>query len=231
MSTFLTTTPLSIINLHLLRRDFFDGISLLLQDEDGTPVNLNDVVVCSSVWKKTSDTSYTKIVHINIEEQEPLSAGRIRLWLTSSQTGTIWDNYDQPFSTGGIFFPNTYAQEQGSLPLSMFWDVRIEQEQELSDLISVASGVFISQINHGLASTERVVFSGTTESSINYDGTSSTVYSGLTDISYQAPYTFTVPTLTGVTDAAIGGSVYRLKQDTVVAGGVIVGNTLSNCFP
>jgi hypothetical protein len=231
MSTFLTTTPLSIINLHLLRRDFFDGISLLLQDEDGTPVNLNDVVVCSSVWKKTSDTSYTKIVDINVEEQEPLSAGRIRLWLTSSQTGTIWDNYDQTFSTGGTFFPNTYVQEQGSLPLSMFWDVRIEREQELSDLISVASGVFISQINHGLASTERVVFSDTTESSINYDGTSSTIYSGLTDISYQAPYTFTIPSLSGVTDAAIGGSVYRLKQDTVVAGGVIVGNTLSNCFP
>jgi hypothetical protein len=231
MSTFLTTTPLSIINLHLLRRDFFDGISLLLQDEDGTPVNLNDVVVCSSVWKKTSDTSYTKIVDINVEEQEPLSAGRIRLWLTSSQTGTIWDNYDQTFSTGGTFFPNTYVQEQGSLPLSMFWDVRIEREQELSDLISVASGVFISQINHGLASTERVVFNGTTESSINYDGTSSTIYSGLTDISYQSPYTFTIPSLSGVTDAAIGGSVYRLKQDTVVAGGVIVGNTLSNCFP
>jgi hypothetical protein len=231
MSTFLTTTPLSIINLHLLRRDFFDGISLLLQDEDGTPVNLNDVVVCSSVWKKTSDTSYTKIVDINVEEQEPLSAGRIRLWLTSSQTGTIWDNYDQTFSTGGTFFPNTYVQEQGSLPLSMFWDVRIEREQELSDLISVASGVFISQINHGLASTERVVFSDTTESSINYDGTSSTIYSGLTDISYQSPYTFTIPSLSGVTDAAIGGSVYRLKQDTVVAGGVIVGNTLSNCFP
>ena len=231
MSTFLTTTPLSVINLHLLRRDFFEGIGLLLQDEDGTPINLNEVKVCSSVWKKTSDTNYTKIVDINVEEKEPLRAGQVRLWLTSSQTSEIWDNYDEPFTTGGAFFPNTYSQEQKNLPLSMFWDLRIEREQELSDLISVASGVFISQINHGLASTERVIFSGTTESSINYDGTSSTVYSGLTDISYQAPYTFTVPTLTGVTDAAIGGSVYRLKQDTVVAGGVIVGNTLSNCFP
>jgi len=75
------------------------------------------------------------------------------------------------------------------------------------------------------------VFGDTAASGINYDGTSARIYSGLTNIAYIAPYSFTIASLSGITNAAIGGSVYRLKQDTVVAGAVVVGTTLSNCFP
>jgi hypothetical protein len=75
------------------------------------------------------------------------------------------------------------------------------------------------------------VFSGTTASGINYDGTGARIYTALTNISYVAPYSFTIASLSGITDAAIGGSVYRLRQDTVVAGAVVAGTTLSNCFP
>jgi hypothetical protein len=76
-----------------------------------------------------------------------------------------------------------------------------------------------------------VIFRDTSDSSINYNNTSARIYSGLTDISYLAPYSFTIAALSGVTDAAIGGSVYRLRQDTVVAGDVEVGATIANCFP
>ena len=67
--------------------------------------------------------------------------------------------------------------------------------------------------------------------SINYNGTSARIYTNLTNITYAPPYSFTIASLSGITDAAIGGSVYRLRQDTVVAGAVVVGTTLSNCFP
>lgn len=231
MSTFLSTSAISQVNLSLIRRDFFDGMSILLQDEDGNPFNLNDVYVCSAVWKKTDATTFTKILDVNVEKQEPLDAGRIRIWLTSAQTAAIWDQYDDPFVVGGVFFPSTYSNDLSVPSYSLFWDVRIETQQKLSDLISVASGVFVSQTNHQLASSERVVFSGTTASGINYDGTSGTIYSGLTAISYQAPYSFTISSLSGITDANLGGSVYRLKQDTVINGGVTIDTTLSNCFP
>jgi len=101
----------------------------------------------------------------------------------------------------------------------------------LADLVSVSAGAFVSQVNHTLASSERAILRGTAQSSINYNNTGARIYSGMTNISYQPPYSFTVPALSGITDAAIGGSVYRLKQDTVVAGNVYVGQTLSNCFP
>jgi hypothetical protein len=232
MSTFLSTSIVPRVDLYILRRDFFDGLSLLLQDSDGEPFDLSEVQVCASVWKQVGDGSYTQITSINVEEQEPLDSGRIRLWLTSSQTASIWDAYNSSLSPGGAFFPSAYSAS-ASLAVSspLFWDVRIEKEEELSDLISVNSGAFVSQINHTLASSERVIFKDTSTPAINYDGSSSRIYSGLTNISYQAPYSFTVPALSGITDAAIGGSVYRLKQDTVVAGNVLVGQTLSNCFP
>jgi len=231
MTTFIPTSIAPKIDLRLLRRDYFDGMSVLLQDEDGNPFNLNDVTVCASAWKATSSGTREQILTINTQKQEPLTAGRVRLWLSSAQTAQLWDTYEAFFSNteNKVFFPSTYVVPEALN--SITWDMRIETENELSNLTSVASGVFITQTNHGLASSERVVFSGTAQSSINYDGTSSTIYSGLTNISYTAPYTFTVPTLTGVTDAAIGGSVYRLKQDTVVAGNVFIGNTNSNCFP
>jgi len=232
MSNFLATSIVPQVDLYILRRDFFDGFSLLLQDSDGLPFNLNDVQVCASVWKRNSDGSVAQVSTLNIEEQEPLGAGRVRLWLTSEQTATIWDSYGATTTVGGAFFPSAYAAgSSSSLSSPLIWDVRIEKEEEVADLVSVSAGAFISQTNHTLASSERVIFRDTAQSSINYNGTSARIYSGLTGITYQPPYSFTVPALSGITDAAIGGSVYRLKQDTVVAGNVYVGQTLSNCFP
>jgi hypothetical protein len=232
MSTFLSTSIIPRVDLYILRRDFFDGFSLLLQDSDGLPFNLNEVQVCASVWQRNSSGAVSQISTLNIEEQEPLGAGRVRLWLTSEQTATIWDAYGGGAAVGGAFFPSAYAAgELSALSSPLIWDVRIEKEEEVADLVSVSAGAFVSQTNHTLASSERVIFRNTAQSSINYNGTSARIYSDLTDISYQPPYSFTIPALSGITDAAIGGSVYRLKQDTVVAGNVLVGTTLSNCFP
>ena len=232
MSSFLPTSIAPRVDLYLLRRDYFDGMGLLLQTASGTPYDLTGVQVCASVWKKTGDTSYSLVTTVNVEEQEPLRAGQVRLWLTSSQTAAIWDAYGSSSVNSGSFFPSVYSQEAsvaGSSPL--FWDVRIEAQEYLTDLISVSGGTFIAQNNHTLASTERVTFSGTTVSGINFDNTSATVYSGLTNISYLPPYSFRIPALSGTTNAALGGAVYRLRQDTVIAGNVVVGTTLSNCFP
>jgi hypothetical protein len=227
MTAFLATSIAPRVNIQLLRRDFFDGFSILLQDEDGTPFNLEEVTICASVWKSTTSGTTEKILDFNTELQEPLSAGRIRLWLTSFQTNQLWTEL-QSIQPEGVFFPSAYTEQ---IRPTLFWEARIEREEEITGLISASGGTFITQSNHGLASSERVIFNGTEQSSINYDGTSARVYSGLTDISYLAPYTFTIPALSGVTNAAIGGSVYRLKQDTVVAGSVNVGSTIANCFP
>ncbi len=233
MTSFLGTSSLSRVDLYILRRDYFDGMGLLLQKADGSPYDLTGVKVCASIWKKNSDISYTLIETINIEEEEPLRNGQVRLWLTSAQTANIWAAAETSASSiGGVFFPSAYSQEASIASFSsLFWDVRIETEEYLTDLISASGGTFITQNNHTLASSERVVFSGTTVSGINFNNTSATVYSGLTDISYLPPYIFRIPTLSGVTNASIGGAVYRLRQDTVIAGNVIVGTTLSNCFP
>jgi len=232
MSTFLSTSIIPQIDLYILRRDFFDGFSLLLQDSDGLPFDLSEVQVCASVGKRNSDGSISQISTLNVEEQEPLDAGRVRLWLSSSQTAAIWDAYGGTTSVGGTFFPSAYATGESSLLSSpLTWDVRIEKKEELANLVSVSGGTFISQINHGLGATERVIFQDTAQSSINYNGTSARIYSNLTSITYAPPYSFTIASLSGITDAAIGGSVYRLKQDTIVAGAVVVGTTLSNCFP
>jgi len=227
MSNFLATSIVPQVDLVLLRRDYFEGLSLLLQDASGVPLDLNEVQVCASVWKNTSSGTFEQVLSINVEEQEPLTAGRVRLWLSSAQTAALWDASQYAIASG-VFFPSAYASQVRPF---LVWDVRIETQDELADLISVASGVFISQTNHTLGSTERVVFKNTTQSGINYDGTSGTIYSGLTNISYQPPYSFTIASLSGITDDPLGGSVYRLKQDTVVAGNVVISNTLSNCFP
>jgi len=227
MSTFLATSIAPSLDITLLRRDFFDGFSLLLQDDNGDPLDLSEVQVCASVWKTGTDGTVSEILSWNIEEQEPLNAGRVRFWLTSSQTGTLWDAV-QDIQTSNIFFPNAYTDNIRS---SLFWEARIEQEEELTDLVTVSGGTFVTQLNHTLAATERVIFRDTSEASINYDNTSALIYSGLTNISYQPPYGFRIATLSGVTNAAVGGSVYRLKQDTVVVGAVQVGSTIANCFP
>lgn len=232
MSTFLSTSIAPRIDLTLLRRDFFDGFSLLLQDEDGLPFDLSQVQVCASVWKRNSATSYSQVTAINVEKQEPLDAGRVRFWLSSAQTATIWDEAEGGENTGASFFPSVYSSEASvDAGSSLFWDVRIEKEDELTDLVSVSAGTFVSQTNHGLGATERIIFRDTAQSSINYNGTSARIYSSLSGITYEPPYSFTIASLSGVTNAAVGGSVYRLRQDTVVAGAVVIGTTLSNCFP
>jgi len=232
VSGFLSTSSAARVDLYLLRRDYFDGMGLLLQKEDGSPYDLSSVKVCASVWKKNGDTSYTLIETVNVEEEEPLRSGRIRLWLTSAQTANIWDAFGGGQSSGGVFFPTAYSQDTSvALGSPLVWDVRIETQEYLTDLISVSSGTFISQNNHTLAASERVAFSGTTEPTINFNDSSATIFSNLTNISYLPPYTFTVPSLSGITNAAVGGATYRLKQDTVIAGNVIAGSTVSNCFP
>lgn len=227
MTVFIPTGLAPKLDLHVLQRDYFDGFSLLLQDANGLPIDLTNVTVCASVWRSTISGTTEQLMSLNLEKQEPLNRGRVRFWLSSAQTATLWDSlqYSVP---SGVFYPTAYASQTRPF---LFWDVRIETEEELADLVSVASGVFISQTNHTLASSERAIFRSTSQSSINYNGTSATIYSGLTSISYQPPYSFTIASLSGVTDAALGGSVYRLRQDTIVAGNVFVGPTVSNCFP
>lgn len=227
MSTFLATSIAPRIDLTLLRRDFFDGFSLLLQDEDGLPFDLTEVQVCAAVWKTDTEGVTSQVLNFNIEEQEPLGSGRVRFWLTSSQTNLLWEEL-QTIRPAGIFFPSAYTEV---VKPTLFWEARIEKEEELASLVEVSSGVFITQTNHSLASTERVIFRDTSQASINYNGTSARIYTGLTNISYLAPYTFTIPSLSAVSDAAIGGSVYRLKQDTVCTGSVEIGSTITNCFP
>lgn len=230
MSTFLSTSIAPRVDLHLLRRDFFDGFGLLLQDENGLPFDLSDVTVCSSVWQVTTSGTLQKLLDVNVEKQDPLRSGRIRVWLTSAQTAALWDAYSSGTTTpSSVFFPSVYADQLKDNNLR--WDVRIERNEYVADLTTVSGGTFITQTNHGLASSERVTFSGTTSTGINFNGTAGTIYSGLTNISYTPPYAFRVPSLSGVTSSAIGGSVYRLRQDTVVAGSVVVDTTLSNCFP
>ena len=227
MSTFLATSIAPRLDITLLRRDFFDGFSLLLQDANGDPLDLATVQVCASVWKSNIDGTVSEIATWNVEEQEPLNAGRVRFWLTSAQTGALWDAV-QDIQASNIFFPSAYTENVRS---SLFWEARIEEQEELASLATVSGGTFVTQTNHTLASTERVIFRNTNEASINYNNTSARIYGGLTNISYEAPYAFTVPALAGITNAAIDGSVYRLKQDTVVVGTVQVGSTIANCFP
>lgn len=236
MSAFLATSLAPQIDIYILRRDFFDGVSFLLQDSDGTPYDLNDVQVCASIWKNTASGVAEQVTSLNIEEVEPARSGRIRLWLSSSQTAAVWDAAQSSINTqvSRAFFPNAYMAENiqsVNSASSLFWDIRIERIEKVADLVSASTGVFITQTNHTLGSSERVTFSGTTQASINYNGTSARIYTSLSGITYIPPYSFSIASLSGITDAAIGGSVYRLKQDTVAAGNVYVGATYSNCFP
>ena len=104
-SSFLATSIVPRLDLTLLRRDFFDGFSLLLQDDDGLPLDLSVVQVCAAVWKTDEEGVTTKILDFNTEEQEPLSTGRIRFWLTSFQTNQLWTEL-QTIIPAGIFFPS-----------------------------------------------------------------------------------------------------------------------------
>ena len=236
MSYVVASKNIPKIDLALFERDFFDGAQFLLQDSTGTPWNLNNVTICASIYKKVGTTS-TLVTSFNTEKLEPLTNGQVRIWLSSAQTATVEAAYTSIAQTAGTtaFFPTAYSSQADSSSFyensNLSWDLRIETKEKVSDLVSIAGGVFVTQTDHGLGSTERVVFGDTTSTTINYDGTSATIYSSLSNISYLAPYGFRVPALSGITNAAPGGSVYRLKQDTVVVGNVIVNSTVSNCFP
>jgi hypothetical protein len=236
MSYVVASKNIPKIDLALFERDFFDGAQFLLQDSTGAPWDLNDVTVCASIYKKVG-TTYVLVTAFNTEKLEPLRNGQVRIWLSSEQTAALEAAYDAGQQTAGTsaFFPTAYASQADSAATyensNLYWDLRIETQEQLADLVSVTNGAFIAQTDHGLGSSERIVFSGAAVSTINYNGTSARIYSSLSNISYVPPYSFTAPTLSGVTDAAIGGSVYRLKQDTVVVGNVVVNSTVSNCFP
>lgn len=224
------------VNLSLFERDFFDGAQFLLQDEDGSPWNLNDVTVCASVYQATTSGT-TLLTNFNVEPLEPLTKGQVRIWLTSDQTEQIYNAYDGGEQRAGAlaFFPTAYASQAESSSIyensNLRWDLRIETPYLAADLVSVNAGAFVTQTGHGLGATDRIIFRNTLATTINKDGTSATIFTNLTNISYSPPYSFTVPSLSGVTNAALGGSVYRLRQDTVVIGNVIANSTVSNCFP
>jgi hypothetical protein len=230
MSAFLSTTTAPRLDLTILRRDSFDGFTLLLQDANGRPFDLSLVTVCASIWKITGDTTLTKIVDFNTERQEPLAAGNVRFWLTSAQTNTVWESLDA-LSPQFVFFPSAYTADFQDTFSTLYWDARIELQEELAPLVQVSGGTFVTQGRHTLGATDRAIFKNTRQESINYDNSSGTIYSSLTNISYSSPHSFTIASLSGLTDIAIGGSVYRLKQDTVAAGAVTVGSTAANCFP
>jgi len=232
MSSFLYTSISPVINIYILRRDYFDGFSVLLQDEDGVPLDLSVTRVQASVWKRTASGTTEEITAFNVQEQEPLRNGLARLWLTAAQTKTIWDASLEIASSSinQAFFPNAYSAENSEDTVAsspIVWDVRIKKQEEAAVLVSANAGSFVTQTSHGLGATDGLAFVGTSESSINYNGTAP-VYSDLTNITYVPPYSFTVPALSGITNAAIGGSVYRLKQDTVAGGSVFVGATFTN---
>lgn len=231
MSSFLYTSLSPVIDLYILRRDFFDGVGLLLQDEDGLPIDLSNAQVNASIWKRTSAGTVEQITAFNVQELEPLRNGQVRLWLSAAQTAAVWDaalaigasNISQ------VFFPNAFASENKEDTLAsspIIWDVRVKKLESVASVVSVSAGSFVTQTSHGLGATEEIAFFNTGQSSINYAGTGPT-YSGLTNISYIAPYSFTLSTLSGLTNAALGGTVYRLKQDTVAAGTVFVGSTFT----
>lgn len=228
---FLAHAHIPQVDLHIVRRDSFDGMTLLLQEADGTPVNLVGVGISAGIWNTTTGTQVTAL---NVERLEPYANGQVRLWLSSTQTGLVWDAavaLAQTTSLSSAFFPSAYSAANAAdlvVRQPLVWDVRIERPDPVADLISVASGVFTTQTSHGLGATERVIFTGTAQSSINYEGTR--IYTTLTNLTYVAPYRFTIATLSAVSANPLGGIVSRLKQDTVVAGNVFVGGTYSNAF-
>lgn len=225
-SAFLSTSIAPQIDLHLLRRDSFDGFALLLQDEDGEPLDLTDTVVCASIWKNDGQGALQEVVEINVDRDEPFTSGKINLWLSGAQTALVWDAA-QFAPSDSFFYPSAHASQARPF---LSWDVRIETETFASDLISADAGLFVTQQTHGVAPADRIIFKNTGQSGINYNDTSAKIYKTITDISYDPPYSFRVASLSGITDPAIGGAVYRLKQDTVAAGAVVVDTTLSNCF-
>jgi hypothetical protein len=118
--------------------------------------------------RRTGSSTADLVTSFNIEEQEPLRNGTVRLWLSSTQTALIWDAAagTGPANISQAFFPTAYTIENSSDSLAtslLSWDLRIERKEEIADLVSISAGTFVSQTNHGLGATERVIFEGTAQ--------------------------------------------------------------------
>ena len=233
MATFLPLRDIPEIDITLFQRDYFDGIGLILQDNDGLPVDLTNVTICASIYQTTVSGTSAIVTSFNVQKEEPFTNGALNLWLSSAQTQAVWAAYEG-YATADyhLFVPSAYANEDSTLDqTNLTWDLRLEQPEKVTDLLSVASGVFSCQSTARIGSTDRLAFSGTTVSGLNYNfSTSAPLYSGATAVSQTSPYRLTIPSLSGTTNSSLGGSLYKLKQDTVIVGKVVVAQTVSNCF-
>lgn len=232
MATFLPLRDIPEIDITLFQRDYFDGIGFVLQDDNGLPIDLSNVTICASIYQTTVSGTSSLVTSFNVLKEEPFDNGAISLWLTSAQTQAVWAAYDG-YTTADYhrFVPSAYNNEDSILEqTNLTWDLRLEIPEIVTGLLSVASGVFTANSAMRIGSTDRLLFSGTS-AAINYNFTTSApLYSGATSISQQSPYRFSLPSLSGTTNSALGGSLYKLKQDTVIVGKVVVAQTVSNCF-
>ena len=233
MATFLPLRDIPEIDITLFQRDYFDGIGLILQDNDGLPVDLTNVTICASIYQTTVSGTSAIVTSFNVQKEEPFTNGALNLWLSSAQTQAVWAAYEG-YATADyhLFVPSAYANEDSTLDqTNLTWDLRLEKPEKVTDLLSVASGVFSAQSAMRIGSTDRIVFSGTTSSGINHNfSTGSPIYSGATSVRQSTPYTFSLPSLSAITNTSLGGSLFKLKQDTVIVGKVVVAQTVSNCF-
>ena len=66
MSILVATNLVPQVDISLLRRDYFDGVSFLLQDEDGVPYDLTDVQICASIFRNTTSGTVEQVTSLNI---------------------------------------------------------------------------------------------------------------------------------------------------------------------
>lgn len=233
MAVFLPLRNIPEIDITLFQRDYFDGIGFVLQDDNGLPIDLTTTTICASIYQTTASGTSSFVTAFNVQKEEPFTNGAINLWLSSAQTQMVWAAYEG-YATADYhrFVPSAYENEQSTMEqTNLTWDLRLEVPEKVTDLLTVTSGVFSAQSSMRIGSTDRLLFSGTTSSGINYSfSANAPLYSGATSINQSSPYTFTLPSLSSTTNAALGGSLYKLKQDTVIVGKVVVAQTVSNCF-
>jgi len=233
MATFLPLRDIPEIDITLFQRDYFDGIGFVLQDDNGLPIDLTSATICASIYQTTASGTSAIVTSFNVQKEEPFTNGALNLWLSSAQTQAVWTAYEG-YTTADyhLFVPSAYANEQSTMEqTNLTWDLRVELPEKVADLLAVVSGVFTAQSAPRIGSTDRLAFSGTTSSGLNCNfSTASPLYSGATSISQTSPYRFTIASLSGTTNSALGGALYKLKQDTVIVGKVVVAQTVSNCF-
>ena len=233
MAVFLPLRNIPEIDITLFQRDYFDGIGFVLQDDNGLPIDLTTATICASIYQTTASGTSSFITAFNVQKEEPFTNGAINLWLSSAQTQIVWAAYEG-YATADYhrFVPSAYDNEDSILEqTNLKWDLRIEAPEIVTGLLSVSSGVFTANSAMRIGSTDRLLFSGTTATTINYNLESGApLYSGATGVNQQSPYRFSLPLLSGITNNSLGGSLYKLKQDTVIVGKVVVAQTVSNCF-